>query len=62
MINYRVILEMTFTEVKKERSWNFIHFIALIAATEIYMTSRCLHAVAAKSFRAYWFIAKLEIP
>ena len=53
---------MTFMEVKKERSWNFIHFIALIAATEIYMTSRCLHAVAAKSFRAYWFIAKLEIP
>jgi hypothetical protein len=39
-----------------------IHFIAVIAAKAIYMTLRCLHVVAAKSCRAYWFIAKLGTP
>jgi hypothetical protein len=53
---------MTFTRVKKEKLQNFILFIAVIAATEIYMTLRRSHAVAAKSYKAHWFIAKLEIP
>jgi hypothetical protein len=53
---------MTFTGVRKERSWNFIHFTAVIAAIEIYMTLRYLRVVAAKSCRVYWFIARLETP
>ena len=51
---------MTFTEKKMEELWNFIHFIAVIATTAIYMTLGCLHVVVAKSCRVYWFIAKLE--
>jgi hypothetical protein len=43
---------MTFTEEKKKELWNFIHFIAVIAATAICMTLRYLHVVAAKRCRA----------
>jgi hypothetical protein len=53
---------MSLAYEKKEGYSNFIHFIAVIAATEIYMTLRCLHVVAAKSCKACWFIAKLETP
>ena len=53
---------MTFAEEKKGRLQNFIHSIVVIAATEIYMTLGCLPVVATKSYRAYWFIAKLKTP
>jgi hypothetical protein len=44
---------MTLVEEKKEEYWNFIHFIAAIAATEISMTLGHLHVDAAKSSMAH---------
>jgi hypothetical protein len=40
---------MTLAGEKKKKHWNFIHFIAAIAATEISITLRHLHVAAAKS-------------